>query len=148
MSHLRGGAARHLAHRPAHFEIGGSRNLKTWLFTPPKLRKSFRWQEGNLTFVCWSSQQRKLGGAQQGSGESCNDICCSIAVTKPLLSSLSRQKPGPQEGGCWSQGHNVITPTPNTHPHLGWGLLRRSIFAYQFPQTIHYNASSRLVPVC
>ena len=78
-----------------------------------------------FSFVCWASQQRKLGGGRQSSGESCNDIWWSTAATKPLLRgggggggwSVSRQKPGPQ--GCWSQGHSVITPTPTAHLYLG-----------------------------
>ena len=108
MCHLRGGAAGNLTHRTAHFGIC---HLKTSLFTPPPPSGKFQVAgKSDFSFVCWASQQRKLGGAQQGSGESCNDICYRNFLTKPLLSRLSADR---------SQGRRGAgaKATVSLHPH-------------------------------
>ena len=136
MCHLWGGASGHLANRSAHFEIA------TWKphFSHPQCSgKLLSGRKSDFSFVCWASQQRKLGGAQQGPGESCNDIWIPTLLTKPLLSRLSADRSQGRRG--WrSQGHSVITPTSHTHPHLGWGLLRSRSICNLFLTDFHTSS--------
>ena len=90
--------------------------------------------KSEFSFVCWASQQRKLGGQAAPNRDlekAATTSGGSGVVAKPLLSPVSRQKPGPQ--GWWSQGHNVITPTPDDPtPTQTWAKARwkGGIYAY------------------
>ena len=76
--------------------------------------------KSEFSFVCWASQQRKLGGAQQRSGESSNDIWWVWRCRETSL--ITCQQTEARAAGVVEprpQCHYTHTGRPNTHPNLG-----------------------------
>ena len=119
-SHLWGCAARYLTHRSAHFENSQMEPETPTFYTSSVFGQNFK-KIWIFSFVCWASQQRKLGGAQQRSGgESSNDIwwiwrcheTSLITCEQTEARAAGVVEPRPQ---C----HYTHTQRPNTHPNLG-----------------------------